>query len=210
MSPNLVFQDNFLGVIDASQSVVGGPYPINYSTSDGTSCVDNFVQEITIVAGPSANYTLADTVFCVNDQNPFPVLLNGTGGGTFSIAPSGTIDPNSGLVDLRLTGPSQLRYVISVSASIGGCVDSFPVDTFRIRDTPNSYFALFDSTLCQSSGNHRLDTIASAAPATSAFSITDGQYVVFPGAIIGGNSINTDTLPAGGPYRIHRTVIDNV
>lgn len=192
------------GYIDVPNSQVGGPFTIFYYVQAGV-CQDTMERHVTITGAPTAVVNYPGDPYCENESNPSAVFVSGTTGGTLTMSPSGTIDPQSGLIDLQATGPGS--YAVNYSVASSGCNNVLEVDSVHILAAPPTFFNLVDTTLCQGSGPHLIDTITPVTlPTVSSFSVTSISYIPFPGAIVGGNSINTDVLPAGGPYRLTRHV----
>jgi gliding motility-associated-like protein len=195
------------GIINVDSCTVGGPFTVIYFVNDPV-CPDTVERHVTISPAPTATVNYTDSPYCVKESDPIPFFVSGASGGTFSILPTGTISSSTGIVDLTATGPGQ--YTINYNVTVSGCNNAFVVDTILILQMPPTNFDLLDTSLCQNSGLHLIQTITSAGSSFSQFTMTNGQFVAFPGAISGNNSVNTDTLPAGGPFRIHRLVDDGV
>lgn len=199
------FPPSSAGIVDVGNSTVGGPFTIHYFVNDPV-CPDTVQRHITISPAPSAVINYADSTYCLKDVDPAPFFVSGSTGGTFTILPTGSIVDSTGIVDLTATGPGS--YTIRYAVTTSGCSNAMLVDSFDILPMPVTNFDLFDTVLCQGSGNHLIDLISSAGGASSTFSMTNAQFIPFPGAIVTNNSINSDILPAGGPYRIVRKVDD--
>jgi gliding motility-associated-like protein len=203
---NITFSNASLGIIDVANSDLGGPYTIFYLVQSGV-CQDTAEAHITIVDAPTADIEYPDSQYCANEPNPLPLFISGTSGGDFSINSTGVIVDSTGQVNLQGSGPGS--YTITYFVVTSGCSATIPIDTISILAMPVTYFDVTDTTLCQGSGPYLIDTIACPACApSSVFSMTNGQFVNFPGAIVGNNSINTNILPSGGPFRIVRNVDD--
>ncbi|MBL0019867.1 MAG: gliding motility-associated C-terminal domain-containing protein, partial [Bacteroidetes bacterium] len=199
------FSPSSAGIIEVDSCTIGGPFTLFYFVNDHV-CPDTVERHVTISPAPTASVDYVDSPYCLKDSDPIPFFISGSTGGTYSISPTGTIGAASGIVDLMATGPGQ--YAINYTATVSGCTAVFELDSIEILPMPITNFDLLDTSLCQNSGLHLIQVITSAGAAFSQFSMTNGQFVGFPGAISGNNSINTDTLPAGGPFRIHRLVDD--
>lgn len=197
------FYGGTTGFIDVPNSQIGGPFTIFYLVTQGV-CRDTMERHVTIAEAPTATATYPGDPYCTNDPNPSAVFTNGTTGGTFSISPSGVIDSTSGFIDLQLVGPG--NYAVNYAVATAGCSSFVELDSVHIVATPPTHFVLLDTTLCQGSGIYPIDTVIPAPGAFSVFTVTDNQYITFPLGITGGTNIDTDALPAGGPYRLVRHV----
>lgn len=201
------FHDPLQGIINVPGSLLGGPYTIFYYVNDPI-CPDTVQRHVTISTAPTATIAYPGTPYCQKEVDPVPQFMGGTSGGTFTLSPPGTIGASTGVIDLSATNPG--TYTVNYSVSNGGCTNAFPVDTVEVLAMPPTHFNLVATHLCQNSGNYLIDTIAPAGASFSNFTMTNAQYVPFPGAISGNNSVNTNALPPGGPFRIHRFVDDGI
>ncbi|MBL4668146.1 MAG: gliding motility-associated C-terminal domain-containing protein [Flavobacteriales bacterium] len=123
-----------------------GTQTITYSVGV-IPCNEDSTLTITITSQNSAfNYTTAN--YCLNDPNPTPII-SGTNGGVFMINNNGSIDSNSGQIDIGTSGVGSydITYVIAVpcpdtsivTVTITTCTPSTTDNTILIPNvfTPN-------------------------------------------------------------------------
>ncbi len=113
------------GEVDLSSSGAN-TYIITYTTN-GT-CPTSTNDTINIVTNDNASFTYSDSVYCVSEANPI-ASITGTTGGAFSISSGGSIDPNSGEIDLSTTPPGM--YTVTYQTT-GQCSDVQTYDLFII------------------------------------------------------------------------------
>lgn len=102
---------------------VAGPgmHTIDYVISG--NCGDSDAIQITVTSADDATFAYGQNAYCTGDTDP-TANIQGTSGGTFSINPSGTIDPATGEIDLDATGSG--TFTVSYITN-GPCPDSLDV-----------------------------------------------------------------------------------
>jgi gliding motility-associated-like protein len=197
---DVFFSDNVAGVINIDSTNTGGPYVIIRYNGDPT-CPDSTTGTIYIQEEANADLAFADSAYCDNEVNPLPVFISGSAGGTFSIDPGAFVNPTTGEVYLDSSGNS----VYSVYYITGGafCPDTTTLPSIAIDPAPDATFDLLATALCQNSGYYEMTTVVPGAT-SNIWSISTLSDSVFAGGMVG-DSLDTDVLPSGGPFKIVRT-----
>lgn len=122
-----------------------GTYDITYSTATaGASlCPQTLTLTMTITDAPVADFTLA--IYCANNADPLPTLINGGVSGTFSSTPGLTINPATGEVDLDASTPG--TYTVTNDVNIAGCALATFDDDITINELPDANIA-GSTTIC--------------------------------------------------------------
>jgi gliding motility-associated-like protein len=114
--------DANLGTFDPATAGVGS-HIITYTITG--SCGDTDTETIVVNAADDPSFTYAQNTYCLTDPDPTPTV-SGLTGGDFSIDNSGSIDINTGQIDLNTSGPG--TYIVTYVTN-GPCPDS---TTFNI------------------------------------------------------------------------------
>ncbi|MDF1672623.1 MAG: gliding motility-associated C-terminal domain-containing protein [Vicingaceae bacterium] len=106
-----------------------GSHVISYTIPD--PCGDIDTMTIVVIPKDTAAFTYSSGSYCLTDPDPLPTIT-GTTGGTFSIDNSGTINSNTGLIDISGSGVG--AYVVTYITN-GTCPDTA---TFNINITTSA------------------------------------------------------------------------
>lgn len=123
----LVFVNTSTGEIDMVQSLEGS-YQITFITD--SICPNSSTQNFVITTNPSASFSYADSIVCVNSSNLFPVLSLGASIGSFSSNSNLiSISSSSGEIDLSnsIIGNYTIYNTIAASGVCQEEVDSAEV-----------------------------------------------------------------------------------
>ena len=102
-----------------SPGVAGaGAWTITYSISG--SCGDTATASIVVNAAEDASFSYPSSTYCLTDADPTPTV-SGTSGGIFTISGSGTINANTGQINLAATGAGSFSITY---ATAGFCPDT--------------------------------------------------------------------------------------
>ncbi len=113
-----------------SPSLAGpGNHLITYEIQGMCSDLDTIT--IVVFDTDDAGFDYVDSLYCINNVNPTP-LINGLTGGSFSITAPGTIDPTTGTIDLQASGIG--TYTVSYTTT-GFCPNFSTVDIEIIGET---------------------------------------------------------------------------
>jgi gliding motility-associated-like protein len=180
--------DNAVGTFNPG---VAGPgtHTITY-TITGT-CGDVDTEDIVVTALDDATFTYAFNNYCVTETDPTPTIT-GLAGGTFTIDNGGTIDLNSGVIDLDASGAG--TYIITYTTT-GTCPNS---ETFTVLIGTG-----FDATItpagpfCENGANSTMVGVDGGGTWTGT-GITDGALGTFDPSVAGpGTHTITYTIPGG-------------
>lgn len=102
------------GLIDVSASTPG-TYTVTYAVPPGAcSSAGSSTAQVTIVGVAAASITYPGGPFC-SDSDPVQVLLNGTGGGSFSTSPGLAIDPVTGTISPSGSQPGTYSVTYTIT-----------------------------------------------------------------------------------------------
>jgi gliding motility-associated-like protein len=166
-----------------------GTHTITY-TITGT-CGDSDTEDIVVNAMDDATFTYPLNNYCVTETDPTPTIT-GLAGGTFSIDNAGTIDLNSGVIDLSACGAG--TFIITYTTT-GTCPNT---ETFTVLIGTG-----FDATItaagpfCENGANAILNAVDAGGTWTGT-GITDGALGTFDPSVAGsGTHTITYTIPGG-------------
>lgn len=136
----LVFVSSTTGEIDVAASTVG-TYIISHDVPG--ICPGSFDVSVTITANPDASFSYAQGAFCMNNNDPSPVFVNGASAGVFSAIPSGlSINNSNGMIDLSASSAG--TYTVSNDiAAVGACAASNETFTVIVNELPNVTLGAF-------------------------------------------------------------------
>lgn len=136
--------DPTTGAFDPS-ATFPGPHIITYTTSGVCGATDNEI--FTIVPLDNASFSYVSSTYCNFGNTDVPVIP-GTTGGTFSILPSGTINPTTGEVDIVATGIGAYSVVYTTNGlcPTADTVALIITDQLDVTLTPAGPFCITDSS----------------------------------------------------------------
>lgn len=146
------------GVINLATSTLG-PYTLTYKTSG--LCPDSSSIIMTIDnTNPSAIFNYANTTYCQNGTNPFPIYDVGASAGVFSAIPAGLsfAHINTGEIDLVASTPGTYVVTNTIPAS-GSCAATSALFTVTIVASDDASFTYPSATYCISDTMPQLPTI---------------------------------------------------
>ena len=103
--------------------------------TDTNSCVNTDQITISILAADDASFSYGSNTFCISGTDPDTVSV-GTSGGVFSASGSGSVDANSGTINLAASGISTFNITYTTQ---GACPDT-TTQTITITDSLNAEF----------------------------------------------------------------------
>lgn len=104
------------GIFDPSLATIGNS-TITYTI--GGACGDVDTEVITVNVGQSAAFSYASGAYCLSDPNPNPTVT-GVSGGTFTIAPAGSINATTGQLNLASTGAGSYTVTYTTPGPCAG------------------------------------------------------------------------------------------
>ncbi len=168
-----------------SQANLGVVNTISYEVTNTFGCADTFEYDVFISPSPLAQFTLADSAFCLS---ALPVTLTATPAGGVFIGPgisNGTFVPYFAGV-----GVHQLVYRVNTP---GGC-DALDTLTVTVYGLPTVSFNVIAQQYCVQS-----DSVALVGSPTGG---------TFTGAGISNDAFHPGDASVGGPYIISYTYVD--
>jgi hypothetical protein len=134
-SPNLVFANTSTGEIDMSQTQ-DGTYTITFTTNGVCPNSSNLL--ITITSSPEAEFSYAQSSYCKNETNPFPIFGSGASAGTFSADIAGlSISPSTGVINLAASTAGTYNVTNTIAAA-GACLADQETVQITIYDAPTA------------------------------------------------------------------------
>ncbi len=171
---------------DPSQATANAVNTISYAVSNAFGCADTATYDVFVSLSPTAQFTLADSTYCLS---ALPVTLTATpAGGTFT-GPgisNGTFVPYFAGV-----GVHDLAYRVAIT---GGC-DAVDTVSITVYDLPTVTFDPIATQYCVQSDS--VELVATPAGGT------------FAGVGVSGTSFNPTTAGVGGPYILSYTFVDS-
>ncbi len=113
-----------------------GTYDITYNTNTagGSLCPQTLTVTMVITDAPVADFTL--DIYCANDTDPLPTMINSGTSGAWSSTPGLTINPGTGEVDLDASTPG--TYTVTNDLNIPGCSLATYDDDIVINGLPDA------------------------------------------------------------------------
>ena len=149
------------GTIDLSNSTVGGPYTITYTTP-GPACPNSSTFDITILPAEDSTFTYSQATYCLTGSDPTPTIT-GTAGGAFSGSGTLVINSSTGLIDLDASGVG--TYTVTYTTPGPNCITSMGI-TVTITTAPSALFN-YNGPYCQGDPNGASPTFGAGASAGS-------------------------------------------
>jgi hypothetical protein len=170
--------NSITGQIDLSASMPG-TYTVTYTSVTGVT-----TDVVTIIATDNASFSYPKSSYCLNENDPTP-MITGLAGGSFATNPAGlVINSSTGQIDVSASaiGTYSVGYITN-----GPC-PTVGIFSISITNTDDASFAYGNSTYCQNGSN------PTPTPA-----ITGGTYSSSAGLSINANSglINLSASTAG-------------
>ena len=172
------------GKVDVTVSGMGvdntGVFHITYDTTSlGNPCPNNTTITLTITALDATDFaydnggdiTDGQEDFCVSDTTATPNPAPATTGGTYTITSGGTIDSNTGIIDLTTTPPSNIPYVITYTTS-GSCANSSSFEIVLHNDQTATFN--YNVSYCKNSATNPTPTNNGTSGGTYSITHSDG------------------------------------
>jgi gliding motility-associated-like protein len=204
------------GIIDLATSTAG-TYEVLYVTGVGP-CPANDSVSVTIVDIPDPSFSYPQSVYCVGNNNPFPIIA-GTPGGTFSSDTNVTfVDIYTGEIDLANTTVGSHTIYYEIVTGTCNAIDSFVIDLTNLTSfTANSSTFFICPNEIDTINLSATPTYSGATPPSPTYNWTDPANlddgtIANPTAIIllpemfvvtyddGLCPIQTDTIDITAPY----------
>ena len=97
-------------------TATAGTFTYTFTPTAG-QCASTITSTVVVANSDNATFNYTSPVYCIDDPNPLP-SITGLTNGTFTIAPTGTINPSTGQINLSATG--QGNYTITYNTN-GPC-----------------------------------------------------------------------------------------
>ena len=141
-------------VFNPSAAGIGGPYAINYTFTDGNSCMNTISHLTKVVDMPIASFSGLESTYCLND---LPDTLSGNHEPEGSFSGLGIIDLGNGtaIFDPAIAGvggPIDITYTF---ANTYGCSTDSVMQT-TVNDIPSVNFSGLETSYCLNAGNDTL------------------------------------------------------
>lgn len=181
------------GIIDLTNSQVGGPYAVKYVVSNAY-CSDSTTFDITINPLDDASFDYASSVFCINESDPVPTSI-ATSGGTFFGSTGAIVNTGNGEIDIA---NSTMGTVLEVTYLTNGACPSVDTFTFLIEEAPNPSFTYAQTAYCNNEIN----------PLPNSITTTGGTFTASNGLVINSSTGEIDLTAsfAGETYTIQYIV----
>ena len=156
-------------------------------TVGASPCTETLTHSVVINNDDDASFNYAATTFCEADNNPIPTIT-GTNGGTFTISPSGTINPTTGEIDIALTGVGTYTVYYNTTSAGNDCPST---DSVQITIDPQNTISINPiNPICLN------DTLNLSANTTGTGTVT--WYADAAGTIIIGTGNPLTYVPTSG------------
>ena len=171
-----------------------GGTSVNITYTVGAApCTETLTHTVVVDNDDDASFAYTSSTFCEADNNPTPTIT-GTNGGTFTIAPSGTINPSTGEIDIALTGVGTYTVYYNTTPAGNPCPS---VDSVQITIDPQNTINLNPvNPICLN------DTLILTANTTGTGTVT--WYADPNGSVVLGTGSPFSFVPTtGGTYTIY-------
>lgn len=171
-----------------------GGTSVNITYTVGAApCTETLTHTVVVDNDDDASFAYTSSTFCEADNNPTPTIT-GTNGGTFTIAPSGTINPSTGEIDIALTGVGTYTIYYNTTPAGNPCPS---VDSVQITIDPQNTINLNPvNPICLN------DTLILTANTTGTGTVT--WYADPNGSVVLGTGSPFSFVPTtGGTYTIY-------
>lgn len=191
---SLVFANTATGEIDVQNSQAG-TYTITFVTNG--ACPNTSTQQLSISNALVADFSYANTAFCLNDANQQVTLLNGGGIGVFSSTNGLSLNPQTGEINPSLSTIGSYQITNTIAAS-GACPEASATFGVTINGTLVDFPAI--ATVCESASTFTLNAtpaggtfVGTGVENTTSFnpSIAAGANTVTYQYIDGNNCVNS-------------------
>lgn len=195
------------GAITPGSSIPGN-YVVTYSIPASGPCPGfTTMANVSVTQAPSASIVYSPALLCNTSDpanQPVPVALTGTTGGSFSIAPTNGLNINTTTGTITPAGAQPGTYVITYTvAGAGGCTAYFTTATVTVSGTPSATISYGGSPYC--SDNNVVQPVTLTGSRGGTFSAGNGLAIdqttgaIDPAGSTPGTYTVTYTIPAAGP-----------